>query len=130
MDSPKMPTLWTMRTVLIADDEPDVRLMLRTVLVPQGWNVVDVSSGAEAMEVFGRERFDAVVLDYKMPGVSGLDVAAAIVGEGSAVPIILYSAYLTTEIVSTAGALGIRIVNKADLQELTAALSGVADGAA
>lgn len=119
-----------MRTVLIADDEPDVRLMLKTVLLPQGWQVVEASSGSEALEVFRGGPFDAVILDYKMPGVSGLDTAAAIVGDGSGVPIILYSAYLTTEILSTADALGIRIVNKADLQELMTALSGIPDGAA
>lgn len=64
-----------------------------------------------------------------MPGVTGLDTAAAIVGAGSNVPIVLYSAYLTTEIVGTARALGIQLVNKADLQELMAALSGIADPA-
>lgn len=123
-----MRTLWTMRTVLIADDEPDVRLMLSTVLLPRGWSVVEASSGSEALEAFRKGRFDAVILDYKMPGVSGLDAAAAIVGEGSHVPIILYSACLTTEIVNTAGALGIRTVDKADPQELLVALSGIAGG--
>ena len=38
-----------MRPLLVADDEPDIRLMLRTVLRPQGWKVEEASSGDEAL---------------------------------------------------------------------------------
>lgn len=116
-----------MRPLLVADDEPDIRLMLRTVLRAKGWTVEEASSGIEALELWraGGE-FDAVVLDQKMPGLTGAETAQQLRAEGYMQPIILYSAYLTEEVERTARDVGIEAVAKEDLQGLIAALARIA----
>ena len=119
-----------MRPLLVADDEPDIRLMLRTVLRTQGWRVEEVSSGNEALERCHQDsNFDAVILDQKMPGLSGAETAQQLRADGFDFPIILYSAYLTEEVEALAASVGIRAVAKEDLQGLISAL-GAIDGPA
>ena len=118
-----------MRPLLVADDEPDIRLMLRTVLRTQGWKVEEVSSGDEALaRCHSGGLFDAVILDQKMPGLSGAETAQQLRAEGYSFPIILYSAYLTEEVEALAAAVGIQAVAKEDLQGLIRALGEIADG--
>ena len=59
---------------LVVDDDDDVRTFLASVLVKQSMSVVTAGSGAEAMAVLGREEFDVVLLDLRLPDASGLDV--------------------------------------------------------
>ncbi len=58
--------------VLVVDDEPDVRLYLRTLLVENGFQVREAGDADEAMEELSRERPDVVILDIMMPGKSGV----------------------------------------------------------
>jgi CheY-like chemotaxis protein len=117
-----------MRPLLVADDEPDIRLMLRTVLRAQGWTVEEASSGSEALELCrAGGQFDAVVLDQKMPGLTGAETAQRLRAEGFTQPIILYSAYLTEEVEGLAREVGVEPVAKEDLQGLIAALARIAE---
>ena len=117
-----------MRPLLVADDEPDIRLMLRTVLRTQGWKVEEASSGDEALaKCQDGAVFDAVVLDQKMPGLTGAETAQRLRAEGFAFPIILYSAYLTEEVEALAAKVGIQAVAKEDLQGLIRALGAIAE---
>jgi two-component system, OmpR family, KDP operon response regulator KdpE len=60
-------------TILIADDDPDLRLVLRRTLEALGFRVGESSSGEQAVrEVEGR-RFDAVLMDVNMPGAGGVE---------------------------------------------------------
>lgn len=71
-----VPTLG--ECVLIADDQPDIRLLLRLSIERAGYRVVEASSGDDALALARRERPEVAVLDHDMPpGMSGLDVAAA-----------------------------------------------------
>ena len=56
------------RTVLLFDDEPQIRRVLRTSLASKGAQVLDVSSGEEAIEVLRRQTVDLILLDLGMPG--------------------------------------------------------------
>src|SRR5438552_6761954 len=60
--------------VLVVDDDDDIRAFLGSVLAKQSITVVTAGSGAEAMSVLGREAFDVVLLDLRLPDASGLDV--------------------------------------------------------
>jgi CheY-like chemotaxis protein len=62
--------------VLVVDDEEDLRELVSDVLKEGGYEVTIAAGGEEALAVAGRERFDLVVTDLGMPGVSGWDVAA------------------------------------------------------
>jgi CheY-like chemotaxis protein len=115
-----------MRPLLVADDEPDIRLMLRTVLRTQGWKVEEASSGDEAIEkCHGGGQFDAAILDQKMPGLTGAQTAQQLRAEGYEFPIILYSAYLTEEVEALAADVGIQAVAKEDLQGLIRTLGSI-----
>lgn len=60
-----------MATILVVDDEPDIRLLVRFTLALDGHEVVEARDGAEALDVVARHRPDLIVLDVMMPEVSG-----------------------------------------------------------
>jgi two-component system, OmpR family, KDP operon response regulator KdpE len=65
-------------TILVVDDEPQVRRVLRSVLVNGGYGVVEAKSGEEAVEILVRERPDLVLLDANLPDMNGLEVCRRI----------------------------------------------------
>ncbi|MGA8143516.1 MAG: response regulator transcription factor [Candidatus Acidiferrales bacterium] len=75
-------------TILIVDDEPQIRRVMRTTLTSQGYGVIEAKSGEEALEKLRTERADLILLDVNMPGVSGLDTCREI-RRSSDVPIIM-----------------------------------------
>jgi CheY-like chemotaxis protein len=64
--------------VLVVDDEPSIRLALTSYLASAGHDVVAVGTGGEALEALRGRRFDAVLLDLRMPDMSGDAVYVAI----------------------------------------------------
>jgi CheY-like chemotaxis protein len=60
-------------TILVVDDEPDVRAFLTAVLEKAGYRVVTASDGGEALTVVEGERPDLIVLDLQMPDYTGTD---------------------------------------------------------
>jgi len=58
--------------VLIVDDEPQIRRVLRSALSKQGYIATDARSGEEAMEKLRQARYDVIILDRNMPGMGGL----------------------------------------------------------
>ncbi len=82
--------------ILIVDDEPQARRVLRTALVAQGFAVNDARSGEEALEKLREEPPDAVLLDLKMPGMGGIQACREI-RASSEVPIIVVSGKKTRE---------------------------------
>lgn len=74
--------------ILIVDDEPQIRRVLRTTLASQGYSVVEARSGDEALEEIRHERPDLILLDVNMPGRSGLETCSE-VRSTSDVPIIM-----------------------------------------
>lgn len=86
-------------TVLVVDDEAVNREVLAQQLEPLGVRVVQVASGADALESLGREAPDLVLLDVMMPQMSGYEVLTHIrqrFGEGD-LPVILLTAKARTE---------------------------------
>jgi two-component system KDP operon response regulator KdpE len=78
------------RTILLIDDEAQVRDMLGTGLGSQGADVIAVQSGEEALEVMRHRTVDLVLMDLDMPGMGGLEACRAI-HSGWDVPIIVVS---------------------------------------
>jgi len=75
-------------TVLVVDDEPQIRRVLRTTLSSHGYAVVEARTGDEALEQIRNEHVDLILLDVNMPGRSGLETCREIRGT-SDVPIIM-----------------------------------------
>ena len=60
-----------MKTVLIVDDEPGLRAVVRAVLDDEGYAVLEAPHGPAMLELLARERADMVLLDLMMPGGDG-----------------------------------------------------------
>lgn len=109
-------------TVLIVDDETDIRLLVRAILEASSLGVEVVAEavdGNDALEVFNSLDPpvvpDVVILDNRMPGKEGLEVAAAMLAQEPRQNIVLFSAFVTPEIEAKAKALGVRAcVGKSD----------------
>ena len=82
-------------TVLVAEDDRDLREMFAQLLGGAGYEVVAVGDGQAAREEVSRRRFDLVVTDVWMPRVSGLDLCRELRErpETQALPVLLLSAY-------------------------------------
>ena len=80
-----------MKTVLVVDDDPSIRLLLRDEFTELGLNVVTAVDGEEALISFDENDIDLVILDLKMPKVEG-DEVLKILSQKSDVPVIVYSA--------------------------------------
>ena len=65
-------------TILIVDDEPQIRRVMRTTLSSNGYAVIEARSGEEALEIMRKERPELVLLDVNMPGMGGLEVCREI----------------------------------------------------
>ena len=77
---------------MVVDDDKNTRLLFRTVLEAENYNVVAASNGEEALEVLDREHIDLVVLDIMMPKMSGYEFTKEIRGTDENLPILMVSA--------------------------------------
>jgi two-component system, OmpR family, KDP operon response regulator KdpE len=75
-------------TILVVDDEPQIRRVMLTTLTSHGYSVVEARSGEEALERIRLERPELVLLDVNLPGISGLETCREI-RSSSDVPIIM-----------------------------------------
>ncbi len=75
-------------SILIVDDEPQIRRVLRATLSSQGYTVAEARTGDEALEQIRGQRPDLILLDVNMPGRSGLEVCREI-RASSDIPIIM-----------------------------------------
>ena len=64
--------------ILMVDDEPQIRRVLRATLTAQGYEVQEARTGEEALLAFRESRFDLVLLDMNMPGMGGLETCRQI----------------------------------------------------
>jgi two-component system KDP operon response regulator KdpE len=78
-------------TILVVDDEPPIRRLLRTSLGSQGFQVSEAVDGRSALVEIERSRPDLVILDLGLPDMDGSEVIRALRGSGNAVPILVLS---------------------------------------
>jgi two-component system KDP operon response regulator KdpE len=74
--------------ILVVDNDPQIRRVMRMALIAEGFELSDARTGYEALDMIGAQRYDLVVLDINMPGLSGLETCRAIRAR-SDVPIIM-----------------------------------------
>lgn len=75
-------------TILVVDDEPQIRRVMRATLTAEGYAIVEAKDGQEALEKFRSERPDLIILDMNMPGLDGVEACREI-RSSSNVPIIM-----------------------------------------
>lgn len=80
-------------SVLVVDDDPDVRDVLSELLVTDGHKVQTAADGAEALQHFAHNAFDIVFTDLGMPGISGWQVAEQIKRDSPQVPVVMVTGW-------------------------------------
>ncbi len=78
--------------ILVAEDDPNIRLGLVATLESEGYAVTAASDGAQALKLFPQEKFELVILDVMMPRASGYDVCRELRALGARVPVLLLTA--------------------------------------
>jgi DNA-binding NtrC family response regulator len=86
-----------MKRILIIDDDDQLRKSFDKLLVEEGYRVAVAASGEEGVEMVAADAPDVVVLDMRLPGMSGLAAFQAIHAIEPKLPVIMMTAYATTE---------------------------------
>jgi DNA-binding response OmpR family regulator len=94
------------KCVLIVDDEPNVRLMLRTTLESTGYRVAEAADGLAALTQLREAAFDLVLLDLRMPNVDGISTLYRLRERGDATPVVMLTAHGSVPDAVTAMKLG------------------------
>ncbi|HUE28736.1 MAG TPA: response regulator [Solirubrobacteraceae bacterium] len=119
----------TARTVLLVEDEPDVRFATRLVLEDAGYAVIEAREGQEAIERLETTKVDAMFLDLRLPGIDGWRVLEDLRARsgGSLPPVIILSAQADPSAVTRSVGLGavayvMKPFHAADLTQAVAAV--------
>ena len=84
-------------TILVVDDDPGHRTMLRTLLSGWGYAVTEADDGATAIEKVQHQAFDLVLMDVRMIKVSGLQALTEIKAFNPSIPVIIMTAFSSVE---------------------------------
>ena len=76
----------SMKTILLADDEANLRTLIRMTLEDPHYRILEATDGTAALQLARQERPDLVILDWMMPGPSGIAVARILRQEPSHYP--------------------------------------------
>ena len=123
------------KKLLVVDDEASHRMMIEAVLQDVGWLVEEAESGDEALQILEESRPSVVLLDMRMPGLSGVDVLRRLRGHDAApgwkeLPVFIVSGHAREQSLQEAEALGIQGYFSKPLQfdELLDAIRRLAPG--
>jgi CheY-like chemotaxis protein len=89
-----------MTRILVVDDEPDVRLIIRRLLDEQGYHVHEAGDGLQALEMVRAAPglLDLVVSDLAMPRLNGIQLVQVLSVESPEIPLVLVSGYAVPEL--------------------------------
>ena len=120
------PPVPTRGTVLVAEDDPEMRALLETALRADGFNVVAVSDGGALLDLLGdallgTDHIDLIVSDIRMPIMTGLQVLTELYQAAWSPPVILVTAFGDPAVHARARTLGAAAVfdKPFDLEDLT-----------
>jgi two-component system response regulator AtoC len=92
--------------ILILEDEEGFQTLLTEILSHAGYQVTSARSGAEALEIVQRQAFDLLLLDNRLPGITGLEFLKQFREAGYHTPVIIMTAYADAPLVVQAMRLG------------------------
>ncbi len=85
------------QNILISDDEPPIRELLKLVLQGEGYNVFIVSDGIEALEIVKKTPIDVAILDIKMPRLNGIEALKEIKTIDPSIEVIIITGFADFE---------------------------------
>jgi PAS domain S-box-containing protein len=107
--------------VLLVDDDTDVRMIAANMLLDSGYDVVEASSGAAALELLERadSRVDLILADVVMPGINGVELAAIVRRGWPALPVLLMTGYADSSLLRQSGKIDVlrKPFGSAELEE-------------
>lgn len=114
-------------SLLIVDDQHGVRRLLQEVFAEEGYRVRTASGGEEALGMIAQEAPDLVLLDIKMPGMSGLETLSELRKKNNGMPVLMMTAYGDLEVVGQAKKLGVKhyLIKPFDLTEVRHMVKGL-----
>jgi CheY-like chemotaxis protein len=118
------------RRVLVVDDDRQMVYTIRAILDRRGWESAAAYSGEEAVALAGQAPPFAVLMDVRMPGISGVEACQAIHAARPETPVILMTAYAAPDQIADArqsGAIGV-VPKPLPWPKLLAQLDGIPDG--
>jgi len=80
-------------TILVVDDEAEIRLLYRSELEDRGFTVIEASGSAECYDALKKNKVDLILLDIKLKGESGIDILQHLSSGEKKIKIILATAY-------------------------------------
>lgn len=80
-------------TILVVDDDASSRGLLREILEPEGYTVLEASDGKEALEMLNQKPIALVITDRSMPGMGGIELLRKMAAAKKPVPTLMVSAY-------------------------------------
>lgn len=95
------------KRVLVVDDDPVIGKSFDRVLTGKGYAVIRAASGEEALKKLNEGDYDAVFTDVRMPGMSGIDLAKSVRKTRPWLPVLIVTAYGSTEVEKQAGEAGV-----------------------
>lgn len=95
-----------MKTILIIDDDDQLRKSFEKLLTEEGYRIQTAASGEAGISAISRDLPDLVVLDVRLPGMNGLETLKAIQKIEGRLPVIIMTAYATTDTAIKATKLG------------------------
>lgn len=95
-----------MAKILVIEDQDDVRATIREMLVRGGYEVTEAANGKEALQLIEKHAPEAVITDILMPEMDGLETIRHIVKNRPHLPVIAYTASLTTPYLHVAQQMG------------------------
>jgi two-component system NtrC family response regulator len=118
--------------VLVIDDDASMRLTLSVILGDDGYRVLSAADGDEGLAVLRHSAVDVVVVDMKMPGLSGDEVCAAVKAIRPAAGVIIITAHVAPNAADRAMVAGAHSIlyKPLDIDGLLAAVAQLTDGAA
>lgn len=115
--------------ILVVEDGASQRKMMAEFLIKEGYAVAEAANGLEALERVKVQHFDLVLLDYKMPGMNGMEVLKALKGMNPEIAVVITTAFGAVEtavLAMKAGALDY-LTKPIDFEELLLLIKRVAE---
>lgn len=89
----------TQHHILVADDEPDIRHLLRELLEGEGYQVSEAKNGSDVLTMLAKgQEFGLVIMDVRMPGIDGLEVLERMRKNGNDTPALMVTAHATASV--------------------------------
>ena len=82
-----------MMHILIVDDEKNIRTSIKEFLSLEGFTSTEAENGLSAQKLLQEEVYDGVIMDLKMPGLTGLELLTWMKKEGPNIPVVMISAF-------------------------------------